>query len=68
MDVLTITTEGGRERLRVEIHRVDPQHALVAIVQAINALPTVRKERSDKGKPRTKRLPPAAKPEEQQAA
>lgn len=66
MDILTIATEGGRERLRVEIHRVNAQHALVAIMNALNEVPPERKTRSDKGTKRAKNLPPAAKPEPQQ--
>jgi hypothetical protein len=61
MDILTIATEAGKERLRVEIHRVNPQRAYVAIMQALNDLPQERKTRKDKGTKRTKTLPPAAK-------
>ncbi len=65
MQILTITSEGGRQLLRMEIVNLDTKAATLAIMQALNTLPPLRKTRSDAG---TKRLPKVVQPPEEKAA
>lgn len=52
MPTLTITSDDGKEIVRVTIKQVDPTAATVAVLGAIDKLAPARKPRSDKGKAR----------------
>ena len=52
MPALTITSDEGKEIVKVTIKEVDPTAATVAILGAIDKLTPKRKARSDKRKTR----------------
>lgn len=56
MPTLIINDDNGAEMLRVQIKRVEPDAATIAILKAIGDLPQPKKARSDAGKKRAPKL------------
>lgn len=56
MPQLLINADDGTELLRVQIKKIDPATATIAILKALEAIPEPKKQRSDRGKKRAPRL------------
>lgn len=57
MPTLSITSDEGKELLRIQIRRLDPDEATIAILKAIKELPEPRKTRKDAGRKRAQPEP-----------